>query len=71
MLRLSVLALLLLVGCTIKHQIEPSEKPFQVNLNVKIDHEVKVKIAEQNKDFLNLEEEYMKKQKAQNKGNKQ
>jgi len=61
---------LLLAGCTLQHKIEPSDKPFIVNLNVKIDHEIRMKIKEDNQDLLNLEEEYLKKQKAKakNKG---
>lgn len=43
-------------ACTHKVQIEPSDKPFIVNLNVKVDHEIKMKIEEQNQDLLNLEE---------------
>ena len=48
-------------GCAMKHTIEPSKEPIVVNLNVKIDHEIRVKIKEQNEDILNLEEEYKKK----------
>lgn len=55
---------LFLASCTLRHKIEPSDKPLIVNLNVKIDHEIRVKIKEQNQDLLNLEEEYLKKQKA-------
>lgn len=53
--------MLLVAGCVLHHRIEPSDKPLIVNLNVKIDHEIKVKLKEQNKDLLNLEEEYLKK----------
>lgn len=44
-----------LVSCTHKVQIEPSDKPFIVNLNLKVDHEIKMKIEEDNQDLLNLE----------------
>lgn len=50
-----VLLFLAGVGCTHKVQIEPSDKPFVVNLNVKIDHEIRQKIENQNQDLLNLE----------------
>lgn len=60
---LAVLTLLLGTSCTLRHKIEPSDKPLVVNLNVKIDHEIRVKIKEQNQDLLNLEEEVLKKQK--------
>ncbi len=54
---------LITTACTHKVQIEPSEKPFIVNLNVKVDHEIKMKIEEQNQDLLNLEESVKPKQK--------
>jgi hypothetical protein len=43
-----------------KVKIEPSDKPFVVNLNVKIDHDIRVKIEDQNKDLINLEDQVMK-----------
>jgi len=43
------------VGCSYNVKIEPSDKPFIVNLNVKVDHEVKLQIQEKNKDLLQLE----------------
>lgn len=46
-------------SCTHHVKIEPSDKPFIVNLNVKIDHEVKLQIEEQNEDLLNLEDEVL------------
>lgn len=46
-------------GCTHKVQIEPSDKPFVVNLNVNIDHKIRVDIEEKNQDLLNLEEEVL------------
>ena len=50
-----------LAGCTMRHTIEPSDKPIVVNLNVKIDHEIRVKIRDENQDLLNLEDEVLKK----------
>lgn len=52
---------LLIVSCTHKVQVEPSDKPFVVNLNVKVDHEIRHKIEKENQDLLNLEEEATKK----------
>ena len=52
---LTGLALLAVLSCTHKVQIEPSDKPFLVNLNLKIDHEIKMKIEQDNQDLLNLE----------------
>jgi hypothetical protein len=34
----------LLVGCTPKVKVEPPDEPITINLNVKIDHEVRVKV---------------------------
>lgn len=57
-------------GCTHKVQIEPSEKPFVVNLNVKVDHEIRHKIEKQNDDLLSLENEAAKPAKKKAKGGK-
>jgi len=61
--RLAVAAVVALgfSACTHKVQIEPSDKPFVVNLNVKVDHEVRHKVESQNEDLLNLEEQVTKK----------
>ncbi len=40
----SLFHLTLSVGCTPKVEVAISDKPITINLNVKIDHEVKVKI---------------------------
>ncbi len=44
--------LLLLVGCTLK--VAAPDKPITINLNVKIEHEVRIKVE---KDLENLFEE--------------
>lgn len=54
-------AVLAFSGCTHKVQIEPSDKPFVVNLNVKVDHEIKMKMEDENRDLLNLEQEALPK----------
>ena len=33
-----------LVGCTPRVEVAPPEKPITINLNVKIDHEIRVKV---------------------------
>ncbi|NBX76288.1 MAG: YnbE family lipoprotein [Proteobacteria bacterium] len=53
-----------LISCTHKVQIEPSDKPFLVNLNLKIDHEIKMKIEQDNEDLLNLEKNVGKRKKG-------
>lgn len=56
----SVFICTVICACTHHVKIEPSDKPFVVNLNVKIDHEVKLQIKEQNQDLLNLEDTVLK-----------
>ncbi len=41
---LLALGLFLTSGCTPKVEVAMSEKPITINLNVKIDHEVKIKV---------------------------
>jgi len=60
----------LVPACTHHVKIEPSEKPFVVNLNVKIDHEVKLEIEEKNQDLLGLEDEVLAKEKPAAKSKK-
>lgn len=36
--------MLFLTACTHKVQVEAPEKPITINLNVKIEHEIKVKV---------------------------
>ena len=55
-----ILVFCMMQSCTHKVKIEPSDKPFVVNLNVNIDHRIRVDIEEQNKDILSLEDEYLK-----------
>lgn len=58
--QLGSLVIFLGIGaCTHKVKIEPSDKPFIVNLNVNIDHKIRVDIEENNQDLLNLEEEVL------------
>lgn len=40
----SAAMLLVLAACTHKVQLEAPEKPITINLNVKIEHEIKVKV---------------------------
>ena len=39
-----VAALALCAGCTPKVQIEPPKEPIVINMNIKIEHEVRVKV---------------------------
>ena len=40
------------VGCTPRVQVEASDKPITINLNVKIEHEIKVKVEKALDDVL-------------------
>ena len=51
---LLILPLVLSYGCTPTVKVEPSDKPITINLNVKIEHEVRVKVE---KELENLFEE--------------
>lgn len=39
-----LVSMLLLTACTPVVQVTPSDKPIEINLNVKIEHEIKVKV---------------------------
>jgi hypothetical protein len=45
------LLVLAIIGCTPKVQVAAPEKPIVINLNVKIEHEIRVKV---DKDLENL-----------------
>lgn len=42
-----VLGLVLLFGCTPRVEVAAPEKPITINLNVKIEHEVRVKVEKE------------------------
>ena len=39
-------------GCTPRVEVTPSDKPITINLNVKIDHEIRVKIEKELQEVL-------------------
>ena len=49
---LPVLALGLVAGCTPKVQVEAPKEPVTINLNVKIEREVRIKIEREVEDLL-------------------
>ena len=53
-MRFALALLVLAIGCTPKVQVAPPEEPIVINLNVKIEHEIRVKV---DKDLENLFEE--------------
>ena len=40
----ALLALALLAGCTPKVQLEAPKEPITINMNIKIEHEIRVKV---------------------------
>lgn len=49
--RLALLPIVLLAACTHKVQVETKE-PITINLNVKIDHEIRVKVDKELDDLF-------------------
>ena len=45
----------LLSACTPKVQVEPPDKPITINLNVKIEHEIRVKVEKELDGLLSKE----------------
>jgi len=39
-------------GCTSRVEVAPSDKPITINLNVKIDHEVRIQIEKELQEVL-------------------
>ena len=53
-MRLAFALFALAIGCTPTVEVAPPEEPIVINLNVKIEHEIRVKV---DKDLENLFEE--------------
>jgi hypothetical protein len=53
-MRLALALFALAIGCAPKVAVAPPEEPIVINLNVKIEHEIRVKV---DKDLENLFEE--------------
>lgn len=53
-MRFALALLVLAISCTPKVQVAPPKEPIVINLNVKIEHEIRVKV---DKDLDNLFEE--------------
>ena len=53
---LIITALLIFSGCTHKVQVETKE-PITINLNVKVDHEIRVKVDKELDDLFSEESE--------------
>ncbi len=56
--RVAILACLLaLVACRHKVEIEPPKEPIVINLNIQIEHEVRIKVEKEVRDLLRENEE--------------
>lgn len=53
LLLLPVAASALLAGCSPTVKIEASDKPITINMNIKIDHEIRVKVDKELDSLLN------------------
>ncbi|WP_076409378.1 YnbE family lipoprotein [Shewanella sp. UCD-KL12] len=52
----ATVALLALTACTPTVKIEPPDKPIVINLNVKIEHEIKIKVDKELDELLSNDE---------------
>ena len=48
---------LCLIGCTPTVKVEAPDKPIEINMNVKIDHEIRVKVEEDIDELLSENED--------------
>jgi len=46
------LLMLLLPGCNPTVKVEPPDKPITINMNIKIEHEIRVKVERELEDVL-------------------
>ncbi|PSW20242.1 YnbE family lipoprotein [Photobacterium sanctipauli] len=49
---LAIMSLTTLSGCTPTVQVAASDKPIEVNLNVKIEHEIRIKVDKEIDDLF-------------------
>ena len=56
-LAFALFALLLPIGCAPKVQVVAPEEPIVINLNVKIEHEIRVKVDKDLEDLFEEEDE--------------
>ena len=54
---LAVGVALYLFGCAPTVKVEPPDEPIEINLNVKIDHEIRVKVEKDIDELLSENEE--------------
>lgn len=51
-MRLALALIALTIGCTPKVEVAPPEEPIVINLNVKIEHEIRVKVDKELDDVF-------------------
>ncbi|MEJ2308325.1 MAG: YnbE family lipoprotein [Gammaproteobacteria bacterium] len=54
-LSLAAFGLLLVTGCSPTVKVEPPDKPITINLNVKIEHEIRVKVDRDLEELISSE----------------
>ncbi|KHT64353.1 membrane protein [Photobacterium gaetbulicola] len=50
---ISIMSMLAISGCTPTVQVTASDKPIEVNLNVKIEHEIRIKVDKEIDELFN------------------
>lgn len=53
----AMLLAILVIGCTPTVKVEPPSEPITINLNVKIDHEIRVKVDRELDDLFSKDSE--------------
>ncbi len=51
----AILGLLLITGCAPTVKVEPPDKPITINLNVKVEHEIRVKVERDLEELISTE----------------
>ena len=51
-MRLALALIALAIGCTPKVEVTPPKEPIVINLNVKIEHEIRVKVDKDLEDMF-------------------
>ena len=52
---LAAIGLLLFTGCSPTVKVEPPDKPITINLNVKVEHEIRVKVERDLEELITTE----------------
>ena len=52
---IAVIGMLLFTGCSPTVKVEPPDKPITINLNVKVEHEIRVKVERDLEELISTE----------------